>query len=95
MKTTRSPFSGLLALALLLPQQPDSDGRVYGRVETLTGQVHVGFIRWFQGESSWSDLLPAERKVLRERAQRVVTAYRESAAAEPPRTVDASRTSRL
>jgi hypothetical protein len=61
LRTGRIPLSGLLAAGLLLPQQTDPGGRLYGRVETASGATHVGFVRWFQQESSWNDLLAGSK----------------------------------
>src|SRR5687768_3683768 len=70
MRTGRISFSGLLAAGLLLPQDADP-GRLYGRVESVTGQVHVGYIRWFQGEGSWTDVLPAFKDIPKENFDQV------------------------
>jgi hypothetical protein len=52
----------LLASALLLllvpePSQAQGVDRIWGRVETLSGEVYEGFIRWDRNEGSWVDLL--------------------------------------
>lgn len=33
--------------------------RLYGRVETRSGEVHTGLLRWDQNEASWADMLDA------------------------------------
>ena len=46
-------------LTLLAPGPVDGQGpdRIWGRVETITGEIHEGFIRWDRNEGSWVDLL--------------------------------------
>ncbi len=41
-------------------------GRVWGRVETVSGTVHEGFIRWDRNEGSWADVLDGHKELVPE-----------------------------
>ena len=59
--------AGIVALALLvpLPLGAQSDHRIWGRVYTVDGEVHEGFIqlRRHGGGASWADVLMASREI--------------------------------
>jgi hypothetical protein len=48
---------GVLAALLALPPQGVPEERLYGRVETVHGEVHVGYVRWGRSGGAWPDLL--------------------------------------
>jgi hypothetical protein len=50
-------WKGLLAAGLLAPPQGVAEDHVYGRVETVRGEVHTGFVRWGPRAGAWADLL--------------------------------------
>lgn len=57
--------AGALALAAFLPlsgQSPDP-GRLYGRLTTIDGSAHEGFIRWGANEAGWFDILHATKRL--------------------------------
>lgn len=41
-------------------------GRIWGRVETVSGRVHEGFIRWDRNRGSWVDLLDGSKELPQE-----------------------------
>jgi hypothetical protein len=41
-------------------------GRIWGRVETVSGRVHEGFIRWDRSRGSWVDLLDGSKELPQE-----------------------------
>jgi hypothetical protein len=49
----------VLSLSLLTPARvgAQEEDRIWGRVRTVTGEVHEGFIRWDRNEGAWADLL--------------------------------------
>jgi hypothetical protein len=63
---------GRLAWAMILAMGMGSDGvgaqdtdRIWGRVETVTGQAYEGFVRWDRNEGSWADVLDGSKPVRR------------------------------
>lgn len=56
-----------LALGAQEPSTPrtdvvsEADGRIWGRVETVSGQAYEGFVRWGTGGGSWVDLLASSK----------------------------------
>ncbi len=60
------PFA--LVLLLLFPPFPQASlhaqeiGRIWGRVHTVSGGVHEGFIRWDRNEGSWVDQLDGSKR---------------------------------
>jgi hypothetical protein len=50
-------WKGWLAAVLLALPQTAPQEHLYGRVETVRGEVHVGFIRWGLRGGAWADLL--------------------------------------
>jgi hypothetical protein len=44
----------------------ESAGRIWGRVETVSGQVYEGFIRWDRNEGSWVDVLDGSKELVAE-----------------------------
>jgi hypothetical protein len=70
----------LLAAAFVaMPQQTPGD-RLYGRVETVRGEVHVGFIRWGRSAGAWADQLIGVKEISEENQLQV---RRLKAEAEP------------
>lgn len=69
--TPTSPALVVLALSLgatvwlpapaagqaLAPDAAEARSRIWGRVTTVSGQTHEGFVRWDRNEASWADLL--------------------------------------
>jgi hypothetical protein len=55
----------LLSLPLLSPFPAGAQvaGRLWGRVETATGDVYQGFIRWDRNETSWVDVLNGSKEI--------------------------------
>ena len=51
------PFTVALILLAPAPVASQGSGRIWGLVETTTGQFYEGFIRWDGNEGSWVDLL--------------------------------------
>jgi hypothetical protein len=49
-----------LCAAPLLAQDTD---RIWGRVQTTSGEVHEGFIRWDRNEGSWVDILDGSKAI--------------------------------
>ncbi len=45
-----------------LPAQ--EGGRIWGRVQTVSGDVHEGFIRWDRNEGSWVDQLDGTKEAV-------------------------------
>jgi len=41
-------------------------GRIWGRVETVSGRTHEGFIRWDRNEGSWADVLDGRKDLILE-----------------------------
>jgi hypothetical protein len=66
------------AVALLPPSAPGD--RLYGRVETVRGDVHVGFIRWGRNAGGWADVLVGNKGISEENQRQ---ARRLKAEAEP------------
>ena len=44
----------------------DAAGRLWGRVETVSGSVHEGFIRWNRNQGSWADVLDGSKELVPE-----------------------------
>lgn len=57
-----APPPGVEAQARDSGPRPDSD-RLWGRVETASGEVYQGFIRWDRNEGSWVDLLDGSKTI--------------------------------
>ena len=56
--------SAAVALVLSLAGNVESGpDRLYGRVVTRSGDVHVGYLRWDRNEANWTDFLDALREV--------------------------------
>ena len=53
-------FTSLLSPASLRAQEVD---RIWGRVQTVSGEVHEGFIRWDRNEGSWVDQLDGSKEM--------------------------------
>ena len=53
-------FTSLLSPASLRAQEVD---RIWGRVQTVSGEVHEGFIRWDRNEGSWVDQLDGSKEI--------------------------------
>ncbi len=53
-----------LVLPLSVPSslQGQEQERIWGRVTTVTGAVHQGFIRWDRNEGGWGDLLDGSKE---------------------------------
>lgn len=59
-------FIPTLGLILLFsggahPLYAQEPGRIWGRVTTVSGEVHQGFIRWDRNEASWADVLDGSK----------------------------------
>lgn len=58
------PFG--LTFLLLTAVQGSLEGqqsdRIWGKVHTVSGEVHEGFIRWDRNEGSWADVLDGNKK---------------------------------
>ncbi len=52
-------FTFLLGPPSLRAQEVD---RIWGRVQTVSGQIHEGFIRWDRNEGSWVDQLDGSKE---------------------------------
>ncbi|NNF26821.1 MAG: hypothetical protein HKN73_06365 [Gemmatimonadetes bacterium] len=78
-----------LALACGLAAQPltaqDAD-RIWGRVTTVSGDVHEGFIRWDRNEGSWADILDGSKDVAPEVYERWIEFTKSGE--RPVRTLD-------
>jgi len=62
----KSRVLGLLSLCVLGLTSPvcaQDDDRIWGRVYTVSGDVHEGFIRWGQKEGSWVDVLDGTKEI--------------------------------
>jgi hypothetical protein len=59
-------LSILAALPLLLsqPVKAQSVDRIWGRITTVSGEKHEGFIRWDRNEGSWADQLDGSKEHL-------------------------------
>jgi hypothetical protein len=59
-------LSILAALPLLLsqPVKAQSVDRIWGRITTVSGDMHEGFIRWDRNEGSWADQLDGSKEHL-------------------------------
>lgn len=56
----------LLVVLLLFPQgslRAQGSDRIWGRVQTLSGESYEGFIRWDRNEGSWIDLLSGDKAI--------------------------------
>lgn len=63
------PFAALLAAAATptakaAPAVDDPRGFLHGRVETVDGQTHTGFLRWGEQETAWDDLFQSGKPEL-------------------------------
>ncbi len=90
----RRSFTGplilyVVPLILLTPAPASSQGsdRIWGRVETLSGEVHEGFIRWDRNEGSWVDLLNGT-KDLPDLSYKVWNESADSAEVVPDRVIE-------
>ncbi|MEK7775326.1 MAG: hypothetical protein AAB305_05530 [Candidatus Zixiibacteriota bacterium] len=72
----------ILAVAGLLisasaTRAADSDGRVYGKITTVDGDVLEGLIRWDKNEGAWVDILNGNKERSRQVAKRARDSRRE------------------
>lgn len=62
---------GLLSLALVIGMAvlaaADDNGRIYGRLTTVDGDVFEGLIRWDKNEGNWVDVLDGTKELPRDR----------------------------
>jgi len=82
-------FLFLSAILVLAPESSEAQGvdRIWGRVETLSGEVHEGFIRWDRNEGSWVDLLNGT-KDLPDLSYKVWNESADSAEVVPDRVIE-------
>lgn len=69
MSSSRAMFPILITVLLVpfilgpLPLGAQEVDRLWGRVTTVSGDVHEGFIRWDRNEGSWADLLNGSKEM--------------------------------
>ncbi|MBT8395350.1 MAG: hypothetical protein HKO65_01335 [Gemmatimonadetes bacterium] len=51
----------VLPFGIPVPLEAQEQERIWGRVTTVTGEVHRGFIRWDRNEGGWADLLDGNK----------------------------------
>jgi hypothetical protein len=72
----------VLALAVVpvilwtLPALAGDSGRLYGKIETVDGDVFEGLIRWDKNEGSWVDILNGEKEIPRKYQRKVKESQR-------------------
>ncbi|UCC25752.1 MAG: hypothetical protein JSU98_01395 [Gemmatimonadales bacterium] len=67
MPTGRVAGGLLMALAVAVGEVAAQDvDRIWGRVETISGDTYEGFIRWDRNEGSWVDVLDGSKPVPRD-----------------------------
>lgn len=82
---------GLLAAALLgAPSPQDAGDLLHGRVRTVGGEVHSGFIRWDGRGAAWADFLGGSKEVPVEHVEQVrrLRAESESPGAREARAIE-------
>ena len=52
----------VLSIGIPFSLQAQEMERIWGRVTTVTGDVHQGFIRWDRNEGGWADLLDGSKE---------------------------------
>ncbi|MGD2123648.1 MAG: hypothetical protein PVJ76_17990, partial [Gemmatimonadota bacterium] len=52
----------ILSLGSIRPAQAQDSDRLWGRVTTVSGDVHEGFIRWDRNEATWADVLDGNKE---------------------------------
>jgi hypothetical protein len=51
----------IISLATANPLQGQESDRIWGRVTTVSGDLHEGFIRWDRNEAVWADVLDGSK----------------------------------
>lgn len=53
----------VLSTVAAVPASAQSADRIWGRVHTIEGDVHTGFLRWDETAASWADILEARKEL--------------------------------
>ena len=53
----------LCLLTFAVPASAQDSHRIWGRVQTVSGERYEGFLRWDRNEGSWVDILDGSKEI--------------------------------